>query len=156
EAVHLLLAFPLFVCVVAVDPRWIEDCLRQKHHDLFVPKTNGTRSSVPNEDDPSVTNKTQAPVTVGDYLEKIFQIPIWMSPIESRQRAELVKALLGTTATPLLTEPAQARTLPVPVPQSGSLPSLKGTRAVDGFEEIVKRKEGAPDPLQITSDEAQF
>ena len=39
-------------------------------------------------------------ITVGDYLEMIFQIPIWMSPIESERRAEVVKSLLGATAGP--------------------------------------------------------
>ena len=84
EAVHLLLAFPLFVCVVAVDPRWIKECLREKHAHLFGGDEKG--------------GDTPDHVTVGDYLEKIFQIPIWMSPIESRQRSVLVKKLLGATA----------------------------------------------------------
>ena len=36
EAVHLLLAFPLFVCAVAVDPRWVEKCLHLARRQLFV------------------------------------------------------------------------------------------------------------------------
>src|SRR5262245_17939252 len=72
EAVHLLLAFPLFVCVVAVDPRWIEECLRQKHDHLFgIQARNGKAKADGNVED-------NGHVTVGDYLEKIFQIPIWM------------------------------------------------------------------------------
>jgi hypothetical protein len=73
----------LFVCVVAVDPRWIEECLGQKHKYLFAVQADGG-----------------VRVTVGDYLEKIFQIPIWTSPIDADQRASVVNALLGRTAAP--------------------------------------------------------
>jgi hypothetical protein len=90
EAVHLLLAFPLFVCAVAVDPRWVEKCLRQAHQQLFFEKDTPRNGQ----------NLPGGTATVGDYLEKIFQIPIWMSPIESHTRATLVNALLGPTATP--------------------------------------------------------
>ncbi|HEX2688655.1 MAG TPA: P-loop NTPase fold protein, partial [Kofleriaceae bacterium] len=37
RVVHLMLAFPLFVCFVAVDPRWVTQCLKEApglaHHD---------------------------------------------------------------------------------------------------------------------------
>ena len=140
EAVHLLLAFPLFVCVVAVDPRWIEDCLKQKREDLF---------SVKKE-------KANLPVTVGDYLEKIFQIPIWMSPIESRQRADLVKALLGKTAAPSETSEVLADDDETPSRLSGGSPSLRDALVTDGFAEIVEKAEKKPDPLKITPEEARF
>jgi hypothetical protein len=131
EAVHLLLAFPLFVCVVAVDPRWVEKCLRQKHEQLFVDEA-----------------RDGAGVTVGDYLEKIFQIPIWMSPIEGAQRAQVVKSLLGTTAAPILggaARPALARPDPPPPPRTGG-----------GSVDAVARAEATPDPLNITPLEAAF
>ena len=70
EAVHLLLAFPLFVCAVAVDPAgWKGACARHRKQ-LFVDEEHQTAAP------PGTT------ATVGDYLEKIFQIPIWMAPIE--------------------------------------------------------------------------
>ena len=146
EAVHLLLAFPLFVCVVAVDPRWIEDCLQQKRGDLFARKRDQA-------------DETERPLTVGDYLEKIFQIPIWMSPIESRQRAEVVKTLLGTTAAPpkASTAPAQSNGQEAaPLRQSGGSRSLIDARATDGFQPIIEKAEKNRDPLRITPEESQF
>ena len=44
--------------------------------------------------------RTGPRATVGDYLEKNFQIPIWMSPIEAPGVPQLVNSLLGTTAAP--------------------------------------------------------
>jgi hypothetical protein len=65
EAVHLLLAFPLFVVVVGVDARWLQHSLA-KHYDeqLSAPER-------PEAEKASVT----------DYLEKIFQIPFWLRPL---------------------------------------------------------------------------
>jgi KAP family P-loop domain len=58
EAVHLLLAFPLFVVVAAVDARWLESSLRELYTQL----------------------KDQAAVPA-DYLEKIFQVPFWVQSL---------------------------------------------------------------------------
>jgi len=56
EAVHLLLAFPLFVVVVAVDATWLtsslEEHFRQFEH-----------------------------ADAADYLEKIFQVPFQVQPL---------------------------------------------------------------------------
>jgi hypothetical protein len=56
-AVHLLLALPLFVVVVAVDPRWLRHCLDQHHLDLF------------------------GGATPADYLDKIFQVVFALRPM---------------------------------------------------------------------------
>ncbi|HEY3055185.1 MAG TPA: P-loop NTPase fold protein [Thermoanaerobaculia bacterium] len=139
EAVHLLLAFPLFVCVVAVDPRWIEKCLRQKHQYLFGGENE----------------EGGARATVGDYLEKIFQIPIWMSPIDPAHRAAVVKSLLGNTAAP---EP-KSRQVEAQEALRGAqaLPDrIEIANAADGFQAAVRRAEENPDPLRITRDEALF
>jgi hypothetical protein len=139
EAVHLLLAFPLFVCAVAVDPRWVEKCLREAHTQLFIDdkerKTNGNEN---------------ASATVGDYLEKIFQIPIWMSPIESRTRATLVNSLLGPTAAPA---PRGVRAA-----QSGATASTASSGAPEAspFNALVAKARETPDPLRISPEEAAF
>ena len=84
KLVHLLLAFPLFVCVVAVDPRWVTRCLRE----------------APGLIDGDIRNQSQLADEVGvlatatDYLEKIFQIPLWLRPVPSAQRAAIVRTLL--------------------------------------------------------------
>jgi hypothetical protein len=66
QAIHLLLAFDLFVVVVAVDARWLHRAVGQVYSgQLAQPDQPGQNASA----------------TVADYLEKIFQLPIWMPPI---------------------------------------------------------------------------
>jgi hypothetical protein len=70
EAIHLLLAFPLFVVIVGVDPRWLNNALTEKYRNLF-----GIATSY-------------------DYLEKIFQIPFALKPINKTGREKLIAALM--------------------------------------------------------------
>ena len=79
RAVHLLLAFPLFVVVVAVDSRWLTRCLKAQYKSIF--------GGVNGEIEPGAA-------TPLDYLEKIFQIPLWLRPLNEQQRADMVTALL--------------------------------------------------------------
>ncbi|MGI9000708.1 MAG: P-loop NTPase fold protein [Pseudonocardia sp.] len=76
EAVHLLLAFPLFVVVVAVDARWLEASLAEHYSQL------GADAAVP-----------------ADYLEKIFQVPFWVRPLEPDVRRQMVRGLLAPNVT---------------------------------------------------------
>ncbi|MBN8568413.1 MAG: peptidoglycan-binding protein [Ignavibacteria bacterium] len=71
EAIHLLLAFPLFIVVVGVDPRWLDNSLKDKFKVQFG-----------NE------------VTSYDYLEKIFQIPFALKPITPEGKKSLIDYLL--------------------------------------------------------------
>lgn len=75
EAVHLLLAYPLFVVVVAVDTRWLTAALTEALPIL------------------KVKSDTDAP-TPTDYLEKIFQIPFWVEPLDIGGRQRLLRGLL--------------------------------------------------------------
>jgi predicted nuclease with TOPRIM domain len=69
QAVHLLLAFPLFVVVVAVDSRWLLRALRKEYADfLAAEEDEDERDRVP-------------PSTPQDYLEKIFQIALTIKPM---------------------------------------------------------------------------
>jgi hypothetical protein len=83
RAVHLLLAFDLFVCVVAVDPRWVIQCLSE---------SDGLMTDAPKNSDLEVLGGVATP---SDYLEKIFQIPMWLRPVPAAQRAPIVGTLLG-------------------------------------------------------------
>lgn len=85
QAVHLLLAFPLFVVVVGVDSRWVARCLNHTFKDLL---KQGDTSALPL--DPMTPG-----ATAYDYLEKIFQIPIWLRPVSSLHRTSMVRGLLG-------------------------------------------------------------
>jgi hypothetical protein len=71
EAIHLLVALPVFVVVVAVDPRWLHKAIRH-HYAAMLPDESSS-----------------------DYLEKIFQIPFQLSPMGERGFGDLVQALAG-------------------------------------------------------------
>jgi len=89
QAVHLLLAFPLFVVVVAVDSRWLLHSLRQ-HSRVF-------RAVAPDEDDGlSEEERVHWRSTPLNYLEKIFQIPFTLRPMRNDGFAGLVDHMAGT------------------------------------------------------------
>ena len=77
EAVHLLLAFPLFVVVVAVDTRWLTAALTSALPLL-------KKEPLPNGGAPTPT----------DYLEKIFQLPFWVESLDDDGRHRMLRGLL--------------------------------------------------------------
>lgn len=85
EAVHLLLAFELFVVVVGVDARWVA-CALETEHSWFRDTEKGAANGVE-----SATNVA----TPYDYLEKIFQVPFWIRAMQE----DLTKSLLGSLVT---------------------------------------------------------
>lgn len=90
EAIHLLLAFPLFVVVVGVDPRWLDNALNEKYKTLFGKKTgetSGTGNEIP-------VIHYDRPASSYDYLEKIFQIPFSLKPINKEGREDLLSYLV--------------------------------------------------------------
>jgi hypothetical protein len=118
QAVHLLLAFPLFVVVVGVDPRWLLHSLEL--HSGALQATDGVNGDATEQDlywQPTPLN----------YLEKIFQIPYTLLPINKTGFANMVDALASD---------GQAQ--PVPDPE----PELPRTRR--------KAKEPSPAPTLHT------
>ncbi|MDN5109155.1 P-loop NTPase fold protein [Aliarcobacter butzleri] len=71
EAIHLLLAFDLFIVIVGVDTRWIKKSLESKRN-LEDGKT----------------------ATATEYLEKIFQIPFHLNNMEEDVKKEQLKKLM--------------------------------------------------------------
>ena len=80
EAVHLLLAFKAFIVVVAVDERWVSNALKVKYKDFF--------------------NANSKSATPQDYLEKIFQIPYWIKPMNSKGRIDILNHLMPLKVDP--------------------------------------------------------
>ncbi|MEJ2619982.1 MAG: P-loop NTPase fold protein [Candidatus Thiodiazotropha sp.] len=76
QAVHLLLAFELFVVVVAVDSRWLSHALTKHFGALVVDRENAQEA------------------TPDDYLEKIFQIPFWIRPLSKTAKQNIIQGLL--------------------------------------------------------------
>jgi len=81
EAIHLILAFELFVVVVGVDVRWVSRALEKRYSGLL--STNLQTDS----------NKQEV-ASPDDYLEKIFQIPFWINPLQAMSSKELLTGML--------------------------------------------------------------
>jgi hypothetical protein len=102
QLVHMLLAFELFVVVVAVDARWVEEALIDSYK--WLANNDGTPVMFPV---PPVgeapSTRANSHVTPQDYLEKIFQISFWLEPMTSTRAAaylgSLVRAHRGEPAT---------------------------------------------------------
>jgi len=95
RAIHLLLAFRLFVVVVAVDARWMKRSLKDRFSLML--STADSRSA--DSDARSRGNATQeheswrATASPDDYLEKIFQVPFWIRPLGRSGSRRLVTEL---------------------------------------------------------------
>jgi KAP family P-loop domain len=86
QAVHLLLAFDLFVVVVAVDPRWLERSLERSYQKLIVAGSNGNDGF------------HHKAATARDYLEKIFQVPFTIPRVDENGFDKLLDHHLKTRA----------------------------------------------------------
>jgi hypothetical protein len=85
QAVHLLLAFPLFVVVVGVDSRWLLRSLRREYATVLMAA------------DPEAASTAETDYwasTPQSYLDKIFQISYWLRPMERVGFGALVRSLL--------------------------------------------------------------
>ena len=86
QAVHLLLAFPLFVVVVGVDPRWLIHALADRSEVFRAAETPLE------EDDEGRRHWRSTPL---DYLEKIFQIPFHLRPMGETGFGDLIDDITG-------------------------------------------------------------
>jgi len=93
EAIHLLLAFPLFVVVVGVDPRWMHNALQMKYKDFLTSAKSNGHGDEMSEELLEMAHLGQ-PATSFDYLEKIFQIPFVLKPIDVKGKRKLIEANL--------------------------------------------------------------
>ncbi|MEV6644955.1 P-loop NTPase fold protein [Amycolatopsis sp. NPDC051371] len=84
QAVHLLLAFDLFVVVVGVDPRWLLRSL-STHYDRLI------------EGD-AVVRADGWHVTPEDYLEKILNIPLVLPRMPAGSLQQLLWSMIDTPA----------------------------------------------------------
>jgi hypothetical protein len=91
QAVHLLLAFPIFVVVVAVDSRWVSRSL-ERCYEWLVPATQSLPFSRVMRTS-SEWHEVGTGATAHDYLEKIFQIPFWLAPMESEACQHMIRGL---------------------------------------------------------------
>ena len=96
QLVHMLLAFELFVVVVAVDARWVEESLIQSYR--WLEGGDAGTAGEPGEDGDARPQRGTARVTPQDYLEKIFQISFWLEPMTSARAASYLASLVRAPA----------------------------------------------------------
>jgi polyhydroxyalkanoate synthesis regulator phasin len=118
QAVHLLLAYPLFVVVVGVDPRWLA-------HSLTTTYTAFKSSEGLIERAGTVPLDSELwRATPQNYLDKIFQIPFSLRPMTAAGYSDLVKGLFSPTGPEPRPAPApRPEVKPAPSPQPVELVS---------------------------------
>lgn len=102
QAVHLLLAYPLFVVVVGVDPRWLLHSLSETYAAF---QRGGARLS---------TRPDLWRTTPQNYLEKIFQIPFSLRPMTDTGYKKLITGLLAPQELPQQQASTSVQTPPPP------------------------------------------
>ena len=90
RAIHLLLAFPLFVVIVAVDARWMKLSLRDQFSLMLTSPNNEGANHAKVKEDQLALGPLATP---DDYLEKIFQVPFWIRPLNKSSCENLVDEL---------------------------------------------------------------
>lgn len=99
QAVHMLLAFPLFTVFVAVDVRWLSQALLKQYGTLLRSDSN------------------EAGAAPHDYLEKIFQLPYWIEEVSSKSGKALLEGLIPIDDAPpsdsIPPEPRKLRVYPL-------------------------------------------
>jgi hypothetical protein len=89
QAVHLLLAFPLFAVVVGVDRRCLEQSIAKQFEGLISKTADAENGDVP-----------AAPL---DYLEKIFHVPFHLPAMGEEGFATLIEKLTEPAASAVST-----------------------------------------------------
>jgi LysM repeat protein len=84
QAVHLILAFDLFVVVLAVDARWLERSLNESYN----PQIGARDGTEPQE--------SRHRFSAHNYLEKIFQIPFSLPKMAEAGYRKLVADMIAT------------------------------------------------------------
>jgi hypothetical protein len=171
QAVHLMLAFDLFVVVVGVDARWVSQSLKHHYKELWLEpgQEDGSLVKQSASEDAWVVPGYKA--TPHEYLEKIFQIPFWLQPMSSMGTRGYIQGLLPTDelSTARSRKPAKgdessgARSWlaavtktdesPASVEQRHSVPLM---RAIIGEAEEFDDETMNPQNLRLERDERDF
>lgn len=160
QAVHLLLAFPIFMVVVGVDSRWLMRSLAA-HIAKMLPG-----------EDPVLGDDTERIASPQNYLEKIFQIPFALAPMGHVGFGRLVRSVMtdrtddAPPAAPIPDDiPAADSTTPpefvVPAVEPPVLVSLEEAPETDEPATIVEEMpistiDPNPPALRISADEVDF
>lgn len=129
QAVHLLLAFRLFVVVVGVDSRWLLHALEEQYSAFNV--------NASGDGGPDQRQRSHWVTTPKNYLEKIFQIPFTLQPMGPQGYARLIENLVspGKDEGKVEERPSPAQT-----GQEGGKPDRAGVVGKGGSDEKTLKK----------------
>ncbi|MFZ4748053.1 MAG: P-loop NTPase fold protein [Sphingomonas sp.] len=145
QAVHMLLSFRLFVVFVAVDARWVTCALREVYeHQLDKGGNPSAGDALPVMAQSAVSSMA----TAEDYMEKIFQIPYWVRPIQGEAAGGFMRKLVQSFG--IVSGAEESREIQSDMGESagtendGSLPRT-----------LTANDDTAPDGLEAQDDDAQ-
>ena len=151
QAVHLILAFELFVVVVAVDPRWLERSLNEEYN-----------ARHPMLGDRPLQDR-QYRFSAQNYLEKIFQIPFSLPVMDVGGYRKLIASMTNQPRTRF--ERAQAtdgedvkskpESKPKPVPHDSVNPPKSAAPAKTPSQAAPEKDPPALDPDLVKEQEAE-
>ncbi len=139
QAVHLLLAFKLFVVVVGVDARWVSESIEYKFRNVW--------------------KQTRMPgyrVGARDYLEKIFQIPYWLNTLDLGATRRFVARLVeGDVRTDGATGEGRQQNA---AGRGDSREEAPASNGASTEEETTDRRErlASATPLQLSEHESNY
>ena len=136
QAVHLLLAYPLFVVVVGVDSRWLTNSLSMHYKELGA----------------AFTEASEAAASPQHYLEKIFQIPYALRPMSAEGFGKLVGELTaGGQRMPVtqLVTPTVPSSGPADVKPSIPASAAIGSAFTSDANVIAQQSALAPEPAAV-------
>jgi hypothetical protein len=139
EAVNLLMAFPLFVVIVGVDPRWIKNALLKRHALQFA--GNGGRLSFALENDHNLPEGEA--IDPARYLEKIFQIAFHLKEASGETIRQMVRKVAIGVKPPVPSQRAEP-----PLPERPELPLPENSVISAPAEDASKVKSEGLDQVQ--------
>jgi hypothetical protein len=153
QAIHLLLAFELFVVVVGVDVRWVEEAVaRQFASNVIDLPDNAT---VAEREAAQKRRETEQRKRAIDYLEKIFQLPFWLRRLSTEgdrggSYGAYVKDLLKANLDVAENTPSPLAPLKVAAKKSFAAPG--GTEAGEVLDNLVAPDdEAVPEAEELAS-----
>jgi WD40 repeat protein len=144
EAVHLILAVPLFVVVVAVDPRWLLQSLKLHYAELLAQDAQRQRSPRGAQPEGGADSWGASPI---DYLEKIIQVPFTLQPMNNGSAQSLVYGLLPAESLeddPAAHEQTKPARPPEPAEPAQAVSRPKREEQPGGNGEPLHRPENVP------------
>jgi hypothetical protein len=145
QAVHLLMAFPLFIVVVGVDKRCVTNALFQSEQSKYF-KLHA---------ESQIENHNIQPIEPDEYLEKIFQIPFQLKEPSKAAVDSMIESLLANDIIQTISEDEKEG---IETTDEKVKPKIETDNAgISGIDKTVTTVDDiGPEDLKLTKDELNF